>query len=434
MAVSIWGKGLGLGLVGIGLVMVLGRIGWLVQEREQRQREAQTEVAAATAGPQQIGAPFLRRLCTESWTVVETIDQDGQRRETRRRESRPLQLRAVAADLHLNGELKAQTLERGLFKVNTYLAALQMKARFDAASTLKPRSNGLEGQMACQAPELVLELSDARGLRSVALSVNGQALAARPGTGGEQAGLHAELDEALLDGPLELQGRIELLGTESLQFEPAAAQVQAQLRSAWPHPSFQGQFLPNEREVGASGFSANWRLSELASGAAAALRSGKAVKERFGVALIDPVNPYSLSDRAVKYGFLFIALTLAAVLLAELLGRQRLHPVQYGFVGLALALFFLLLLALSEHLAFGPSYLIAAAAATCLLTHYAVGLFGHWRGGLLFGAGVGLLYGVLYVLLNLEKASLLVGSLLLFALLAAAMRATRDIDWYGLRA
>ncbi len=427
------GKAIGLGLVGLVLAMVLGRIDWLVEERQRWQQQAQAEVAESTAGSQLLSGPYLQRHCTETWTVVETTEDERGKRETRRRESSQHRLRSTPALLQINGELQPQQLERGLFKVSTYQAQLQMQARWDGLQALQLTSKEREGEVRCDPVHLVLEVSDARGLRSVVLKLNDQTLSTRPGNALGGNGLHALLNPLLpVDAPLQLQAKLELLGTEDIRLLPAAAQVQASLRSSWPHPSFQGRFLPNERSVSSDGFTASWRISELASGAAAALRAGKDSSDQFGVALIDPVNPYSLSDRAIKYGFLFIALTLAAVMLAELLGRQRLHPVQYGFVGLAMALFFLLLLALSEHLAFGPSYALAAAAATALLAHYASGLFGSWRGGLGFGTGVGLLYGSLYVVLNLEKAALLLGALLLFALLAAAMRATRDVDWYGL--
>jgi inner membrane protein len=428
-----WSKAVGLGLVGLVLTMVLGRIAWLVQERQERQQAAQQEVAESTASSQLLRGPYLERLCTEEWTVTETTVDDRGQRESRRREARQARLRSTPAALQINGDLKPQQLERGLFKVSTYQAQLQLNARWDTLQEVQLSSAKPEAEVRCDAIRLVMEVSDARGLRSVALQLNEQALTTRPGTPSGGNGLHALLDAALpVDKPLQLKAQMELLGTEALNLLPAAAQVQASLRSSWPHPSFQGRFLPNERSVSPDGFTATWRVTELASGAAAALRANKEATDQFGVALIDPINPYSLSDRAIKYGFLFIALTLAAVMLAELLGHQRVHPVQYGFVGLAMALFFLLLLALSEHLAFGPSYALAAAAATGLLAHYARGLFGNWRSGLGFGAGVGSLYGALYVVLNLEKASLLLGALMLFVLLAAAMRATRDVDWYGL--
>lgn len=429
-----WAKALGLVVVGIGLTAVLARIDGLVAERQARQLEAQEEVAQATAGPQRLSGPYLRRECTETWTAVETTDDARGKLERRSRTQRDFTLRSTPTTLQVQGELKPQHLERGLFKVNTYVAPLHLSATWDAPPDLAPRSDKLEGSVRCGPVALALDVSDARGLRSVGVLAQGAALAAQPGNGSGGSGLHAVLPAGAAEapGPLQVDLRLELLGTDALRLLPAANAVQAQLRSSWPHPSFHGRFLPVERSVGAAGFTATWRVTELASTAAADLRAGKASEDVLGVSLIDPISPYSLSDRALKYGFLFIALTLAAVMLAELVSRQRLHPVQYGFVGLALALFFLLLLALSEHLAFGIAYALAAAAASALLAHYGRGLFGHWRGGALLGAGVALLYGALYVVLNLEKASLLLGTLLLFALLAAAMRATRDVDWYRL--
>ena len=151
---------------------------------------------------------------------------------------------------------------------------------------------------------------------------------------------------------------------------------------------------------------------------------------------VDPVNPYVLSDRAIKYGLLFVVLTFAAVGLAETLGRDRLrrvHPVQYALVGLVLCLFFLLLLSLSEHIAFGWAYALACAACVPLLGVYAGHAFGRARDGWTSGGGMALLYAMLYVLLQREQTALLIGSLGLFAAVAAVMWLTRRVDWYALR-
>lgn len=223
--------------------------------------------------------------------------------------------------------------------------------------------------------------------------------------------------------------------------------------SGWPHPSFSGRFLPSEREVRADGFTARWRLSSLASTAQQDIAQGKPVCEApdeeaavpppggardcadsFSVAFIDPVNPYALADRATKYGVLFIALTFVAVGLFELMQRLRVHPMQYLLVGSALCSFFLLLVSLSEHLPFGISYALAATACVLLLGYYARHMLGSLRRGLPFGAGMALLYGLLYLLLQLEQTALVVGAVALFAVLAAVMVLTRRIDWYGLGA
>ena len=144
------------------------------------------------------------------------------------------------------------------------------------------------------------------------------------------------------------------------------------------------------------------------------------------------MNPYVLSDRAIKYATLFIVLTFACVALTEVLARRRVHPVQYTLLGLALALFFLLLLSLSEHLGFAQAYAVASLACLGLLSFYARHMLGRWSAGLAFGAGVGLLYGALWVLLRMEQTALVVGSLLLFGVLSAVMVLTRRVDWYEL--
>jgi len=150
------------------------------------------------------------------------------------------------------------------------------------------------------------------------------------------------------------------------------------------------------------------------------------------VAFIDPVNPYVLSDRAVKYDLLFIVLTFIAVGLVEVLSGRRVHPVQYLLVGLALSLFFLLLLSLSEHLPFAQAYAAAASACALLLGVYAASMLGRRLAGLLFGLGIALLYGLLYALLQMEQNALVIGSVMLFAALATVMMLTRGIDWYAL--
>jgi inner membrane protein len=162
------------------------------------------------------------------------------------------------------------------------------------------------------------------------------------------------------------------------------------------------------------------------------MRSQVAKVESFAVDFIDPVNAYSLADRATKYGVLFIGLTFLGVALTEVMRRARVHPVQYLLVGSALAIFFLLLVSLSEHMAFVWAYAGAAGACTALLAFYGAHVLGGWRMGLAFGAAIALLYAVLYQLLQQEQTALLLGSGLLFVVLAAVMVLTRRFDWYRL--
>ena len=177
------------------------------------------------------------------------------------------------------------------------------------------------------------------------------------------------------------------------------------------------------RDVG--GFDAQGKCGKILIGAGECLES-------FHVRLVEPVNIYSQSDGAVKYGFLFIWLTFGVFFFFEVLAQLRIHPTQYTFAGAAVTIFFLLLLSLSEHFQFGIAYSLAAAACVLLLTYYLGHVLGSFRRGSIFGAMLAALYGVLYGLLLSEDNALLLGSLLIFALLSIAMIAARRVNWYGL--
>lgn len=418
--------------------VVLARIGWLVDERQVYQHEAVDSVQQSYAGAQTLMGPVLQRQCVEEWEVVQ-----GSRTEVARR---GFALQAVPAELVASTKTQADARYRGLFKVNGYNASVELQARWPQLAALQPRAENAGGRVSCQAPTVWVAVSDPRGLRSARIQLAGRTLELQPGTGHKtwKDGLHAGLPAALADGgALELNVALDLVGTAELAVVPAARSVQWTLAADWPHPSFGGRFLPVTREVRDDGFDARWSVSALASNAAQIVEQAGGEKPRLGsldtlaVTFTDPVNPYVLADRAIKYGLLFVVLTFAAVALAETLARRRVrrvHPVQYALVGLALALFFLLLLALSEQLPFAAAYGLAAAACVLLLGSYGRHMLGGVRDGWLFGAGMALLYGLLYLLLLREQTALLVGSLGLFAALAAVMLLTRRLDWYRLGA
>jgi inner membrane protein len=229
---------------------------------------------------------------------------------------------------------------------------------------------------------------------------------------------------------------LDLGGAEAFSLAPLGADTTVSMRANWPHPSFQGRFLPARHKIGSDGFTANWQVSRFAAqGAAEAANCAfpcNRMAEQISVSLIEPVGLYQQLERASKYGFLFIGLTFAAFLLFELPRRLAIHPVQYALVGLALAMFFLLLAALSEHIDFAMAYPIATLACVGLIATYLVRVLKSLRAGLAFGAALAALYAMLFALLKAEDHSLLGGSLLLFGLLAVVMLATRRVDWYVL--
>ena len=199
-----------------------------------------------------------------------------------------------------------------------------------------------------------------------------------------------------------------------------------------PHPSFQGRFLPQNRTVTEEGFEASWQVSHLARDFERSVRAGNpdGPSETLGISLIDPVNVYLKSERAVKYGSLFVILTFAGLFLTEILRRLPVHPMQYLLVGLALAIFFLLLVALSEHIDFVWAYVISSLACITLISTYLAGALGGRMRGIAFGGGIAALYGVLYGVLLSEDNALLMGRLLLFVALGTTMVTTRRLNWY----
>ncbi|MDR7333098.1 cell envelope integrity protein CreD [Roseateles asaccharophilus] len=412
-----------LAVVSLLLCAVLAQIDGLVNERQARQQEAQQSVVQSQAGPQTLLGPLLLRHCKETWSP----SKDS------------VQTRGFAAvlpptQLQVGGRVSPDPRHRGLFKINSYAGKLTIAARWDDFERLNPPAENAGGRVECGDVIAMFSTSDARGLRDVELKRDGRPLAVKPGTLNDAypAGLHAVIAMPRSGEALELSLAVEVVGTQRLAVVPAAGSTAVNLQSSWQHPSFGGRFLPAEREVSEAGFSARWQVSELASRAAADAAQGKAELDTLAVDLMDPVNPYVMSDRAIKYGLMFIALTFVTVGLTEVLTGRRVHPVQYLLVGLALSLFFLLLLSLSEHLPFVTSYLIAAGAAAAVLTQYAAAMLGGWLRGLAFGGGIALLYGALYVLLSREQTALVIGAVLLFGVLAAVMTLTRRLDWYRL--
>ena len=445
-------KAAALGAVFFALAGSLGIIGGIVEERDGRLREAQRSVADGLAGAQALLGPVLQRDCVERWTRVQGEGSERKRVD----EQRPLSLHAMPRVLRIDAAAATEVRQRGIFRINGYAVGATIDAEWTDLSSLQPQRQHEGSTLSCTDPVLWVAVSDTRGIRNARVTLQDAEVAVLPGTPTQHAplGFHVPWPALLAAGAGTVRARVQLdlVGTADLAFAPIGDSTQVALRSDWPHPSFNGRFLPATRQVTDEGFTANWQVSALASQASRQWRDGlahcpplsavpvsvvpvsvgKGCVETFGVSLIDPVSTYVLSDRATKYGLLFIALTFVAVALVEVLRQLRVHPIQYLLVGAALAVFFLLLVSLGEHLGFHRAYLVASAACTALLAYYGMHVLRGWRAGALFGVGIGLLYATLYVLLLQEQTALVLGAVLLFAVLAVVMVVTRKLDWYAL--
>lgn len=443
-----------LGAVFVLLLIGLAQIEDVVRDRQRYRTLTAQSVADSLAGPQTLMGPMIHSACVESWDA-ETGKGEERRTTEQRRE---FLLTAMPEQLQVRSSVGMEERARGLHKVNTFNLKTHLTAQWAGLASLQAHSTVKGSRLQCGAPIVMVAVGDARGIRTAQVSLGEQALALKPGTFHPtySRGLHAVLPEGVRGQaePLTLALDLELVGTERLSIVPLGGNTDVKMTGSWPHPSFNGRFLPSERTWGPEGFTAQWRLSSLATTAQQDVQAGRRIcagsyddaptestpagttprdcADSFGVAFVDPVNPYTLADRATKYGLLFIALTFVAVGLFELMKRMRVHPVQYLLVGAALCSFFLLLVSLSEHLPFGWSYLAAATACVLLLGYYASHMLGGLARGLPLGLGIALLYGLLYVLLQLEQTALAVGSVALFLVLTAVMVLTRKVNWYGL--
>lgn len=285
-------------------------------------------------------------------------------------------------------------------------------------------------------------VSDVRGIGQLAAhDGSGRVIEFVPGAGMASlaAGVHAQLPTEATHGRFQLSIDLSLAGTGQLRISPVGRTTHIALASNWRSPSFTGDYLPQKYEAGARGFSAVWEtsffatnLEELLRGCPASGACPALLDPQLGVTFAFPVDQYLQTERAIKYALLFILPTFVGFLLYELGRRLALHPIQYALVGAALAMFYLLLLSLAEHVGFTPAYVISASACVALIGIYVCGALRNVRHGLGFTAALASLYALLYVILGAEDYALLAGSALLFGLLAALMILTRRVNWFEL--
>jgi len=429
-------KTLAIALLMLLLLIPLGMIRSSIDERQHYSETVAQEIARSSSDAQTLTGPVLVVPYTKTekyWALNEQNESVWRKREVSG------ELYFLPELLQVNSEMSTELRQRGIYKVNLYHADTRIEGQFRI-----PADWGLGNALAdyqLQPAYLAMGISDIRGIKnSLKLHWDEVEQEVDPGSQvkilGE--GVHSKLPAITLDKTIAFRLDILLQGTGKFSLVPVGKETRFNLVSAWPHPSFIGDFLPTDRHIHAQGFSAQWQTSYFSTNMAEHFSRCTQHKDcqgfertRFGVSLIDPVNHYVKSDRAIKYALLFIVLTFAGFFLFEVMKRLQVHPVQYALVGLALAFFYLLLLSLSEHLDFGWAYLLSAAACVGLIGFYVCFvLHSIWR-GLGFTSGLATLYALLYGLLSAEDYALLMGSLLLFGLLAGFMALTRRVNWYA---
>ncbi|MEH6716432.1 cell envelope integrity protein CreD [Parasphingorhabdus flavimaris] len=436
-------------LMGFLITIPLFTVWLLNYDRQSQSETAQQSIVSGWGGQQVFAGPQI--VLPYQAKTTESVEQNGKTVTRTNIVTREL---FVAPELvKLDSRLNTETKKRAIYEVIVYDTAIAGSAVFKLPDDLD-RYGVTRDQIDFSRAELRFGLSDARGLAGDnKVTVNGEALELQPGKGlgaTGNSGFFAFVDGSALEGGMvEATFDVRFKGNQSLTIAPNAGQTEWTVQSKWPHPSFAGSFLPESRTINADGFEAKYVITNLALGTSLiATDAGQQVQpmrakdmsysgSEYGnasaasatVDLIQPVDLYGQVDRAAKYGFLIIGFTFVAFLLFDLIGGVRISSVQYILVGVALVLFFVLLLAFAEIIGFALAYIAASVATIGLITAYSASVLSSWRRASIIGGLLAGLYGAIYILLSLEAYSLLIGSLLIFVALAGVMFVTRRLDW-----
>jgi inner membrane protein len=427
-----------IGFLMLVLLIPLSMIEEVVSERSYFRDHASRSIAQSWTGKQKIIGPVL---------VVPYVQYYKQREWDKnlkayqeRKYSRTKKIYLLPEKLSINGEIITENRKRGLYNVPVYSSDLDIKGAFNNKEIIK-LSKKIGSNLKWKKSYLSVIVSDIRGIsEQPQLRWNNKDYEFLSGSAFDQQGngMHAMLSKlnATKQQRYPFSFKVNIKGMESIQFSAVGKTTDVDLKANWPHPSFIGRYLPNTRNISEQNFDANWKLSSFSSDMPRLIKNCQNndcrsfLNNTFGVELINSVDIYHKTERSVKYAILFISLAFITFFLFEIMKNLRLHPMQYLLVGLSLSFFYLLLISLSEHMAFAYAYSIATSANVITLGVYISAVLKSWQRGLGFSSMITLLYSMLYAILVSEDNALLMGSLLFFAILSLVMFVTRKIDWY----
>ncbi len=413
----------------------------LVEERAHRAKDVAREIARSWGGTQEINGPYLVIPFTETYTTG-----SGEDFET-------MTVRRTAVlfpeRLTVGGDVAVEERKKSIYTLPVYNARLDLGGTFAAPpeDMFEPRHGGTI-DVAADKAVVVVGIRDVRALKSeVALALAGTgAVPFEPGLGPLAAkldrnprrssgpsGINAGVSPTVWRNGFTFDVKLQLNGSTAIYVAPAGQTTKVSVQSDWPHPGFTGAFLPETRTINSSGFDAAWTIPYLARGIPKVMETNHLPLQDklLGVKFVEPVNFYQTISRSLKYAIGFISLTFLAVFVLEMRSGWRFHWIQYALVGLALIIFYVMLLAFAEHVGYALAYLIAAGAATLLNAIYIGTSLKSRLAGLVMLAVLGSIFGVLFALMQEQDYALLIGSVIAFVALAITMFVTQRIDWTG---
>ncbi len=422
----------------IGFVMLLlqipiGMIGSQVYERQMTRDQAFEDITGKWGRQQTIAGP---RLVVPYYEINSWENPKGVIEKVKQVRHAVFLPEALNVDIRVENESRY----RGLFEVPVYHASIELDGTFTRPDLAHW---GIDAALIIwDKAQLAVGIADARAIQGqVQLEWNGRAHKFEPGAGKvdpDASGLHVPLLDLGQAEAFDFRVSLALNGSAGLFVAPMAEQTRLSIQSDWPHPSFDGYRLPNHREIGESGFGASWSISHISRNYPQQWLDREVSDKKIGASVVGvdfvaPVDNYRMVERSIKYAVLFLLLTFVAIWLFEVIARVRVHLMQYLLLGLAMCLFYLLLLALSEHIGFVWAYVIASVAVVLKIGLYAKAVLKTTKRAALIGGGIAAMYLYLFSLLHEQSYSMLSGAIGVFLVLASAMYVTRNIDWYTLR-
>ena len=427
-------------LVSVGLLIPSTLIDSISSERKATAAASQREIASKWGMPQHVTGPVVQ--------VPYSVGKSDYVHYI------------LPKELNIDADLKAKTLHRSIYESIVYDSEIDMKGTFTIAGLLPEKTDSLK--IHPDMAKIKVGLSDLRGIvDKLTINFGGKSYDINDGgtddnfqkaptgssgnggrwvdedtyvsnyeTGASVAMGKIDLSQYVDSADIPFSMHLKLKGSESLNFSPIGETTNINVKGDCPDPNFGGNFLPNEREVTESGFTANWKVISINRPYPQSFHTDKGdeiTNSEIQIGMKVQVDNFRMTDRAIKYAFLVIVLTLVAALFVELRTHRSINAFQYLLIGLALVLFYSLLLSISEHIAFGWAYLIAMVMTVGMVTLYLIGVLKTKKQALMVGGLLTLLYGYIYVLLNLETYALLVGSIGLFIILALIMYYSLDL-------
>ncbi len=395
----------------------------LIRERQYRQEEAIREINSKWGNEQTISGPII------SIPYLKVVMTD-KKEMTKIKEFAHF----LPENLKINGEILPEVRHRGIYESVLYKTNLDINGKFDLPDFSKLRV--APEDIIWQEAYMSFGISDLRGVNEkVVVSLNNQKVNMGPGIPNNDifsSGISAPIQFEDSLNVLNFKTSLSINGSNNLYFNPIGEETEVILTSKWPNPSFSGNFLPDTHHITKEGFDVNWKILQLNRNFPQQWMGNQHTLfgSEFGLNLMLGVDQYQKNERSAKYAFMIIALSFLIFFFIEVINKKRIHPIQYLLVGFALIIFYTLLLSISEKASFTLAYLVSAIAVISLITIYVHSFFGQMKFTALLSGTLVILYGFVFVILQLEDFSLLVGSVGLFVVLATVMFATRKIDWY----